>query len=46
MFPELNIFINVNVKMEYHEQCLSYVHICKQSFRITELLCKKNQEAK
>ena len=46
MFPALNIFINVNGKMEYYEQCLRYVYTCKQSFRITELLCKKNQEAK
>ena len=32
--------------MEYYEQYLRCVHTCKQSFRITGLLCKKYQEAK
>lgn len=33
-------------KMEYYEQCEKCVHTCKQSFRISELLCRKFQEAR
>ena len=34
-------FLNVNGKIDYYEQCKGCVHSCKQSFRISELWCKK-----
>ena len=39
-------FLNVNGKIEYYEQCKKCVHGCKQSFRISELYCRKFQGAK
>ena len=37
-------FLNVNVKIEYYEQCMKCVHSCKQSFRITRLKCRKYKD--
>ena len=38
--------ITQNGKIEYYEQCKKCVHSCKQSFRISELFCRKYQEAR
>lgn len=39
-------YLNVHGKIEYYKQCKKCIHSCKQSFRISELFCKKYQEAK
>lgn len=39
-------FLNVNGKIEYYEQCKKCIHSCKQSFRISDLFCKKYQGTK
>lgn len=39
-------FLNVHGRIEYYEQCKKCVHTCKQSFRISELFCRKDQEAR
>ena len=37
-------FLNDKGQMQYFEQCLRCIHGCKQSFRITELRCRKYGE--
>ena len=34
-------FLNVYGKIEYYEQCKKCIHGCKQSFRVTGLMCRK-----